>query len=265
MSATLNLIAMNIGNTRTQLGRHVSGELSDVLSLPNEDLSGIVDQVVTWWSYLPDDTPRAVLLASVNDDAADRIASTLADQLSEPPYRIGRDLPIPIAEELDPETLTGVDRLLNAAAAWNTAKQACVVVDAGTCITIDFVDGAGTFHGGAIVPGAAMQMEAMHRGTDALPEVDFTRPDDDPFGRSTSQAMLHGVYHGIRGTVRQLVELYALRYGAYPMVVATGGDAEVLFSDDELIDRIVPNLTLLGITNAARAVLTAEGGDDGTG
>ena len=79
-------------------------------------------------------------------------------------------------------------------------------------------------------------MDAMHRNTDALPDVDFTPPDDDPFGRSTAQAMLHGVYHGIRGTVRQLVELYALRYGAYPMVVATGGDAEVLFSDDELIE-----------------------------
>ena len=262
MSESINLIAMNVGNTRTQMGRSVSGELTDVISLSNEDHAGIIDQVVTWWSYLPDTSPRAVLLASVNDPIADKLASTLTDQLSEAPYRIGRDLPIPIAEELDPETLTGVDRLLNAAAAWNTAKQACVVVDAGTCITIDFVDGAGTFHGGAITPGATMQLDAMHRGSDALPELDFMRPDDDPFGRSTAQAMLHGVYHGIRGTVRQLVELYALRYGAYPMVIATGGDAEMLFADDELIDRIVPNLTLVGITTTARQVLSADGGDD---
>ena len=46
------------------------------------------------------------------------------------------------------------------------------------------------------------------------------------------------------------------------MVIATGGDAQMLVADDELIDRIVPNLTLLGITNAARQVLAAEGGDD---
>ena len=262
MSASINLIAMNVGNTRTQMGRQISGELSDVVSLSNEDHAGIIDQVVTWWSYLPDDTPKAILLASVNDTTADTLASMLTDQLSEAPYRIGRDLPIPISEELDPETLTGVDRLLNASAAWNAAKQACVIVDAGTCITIDFVDGEGTFHGGAITPGASMQMDAMHRGSDALPEVDFTRPDEDPFGRSTAQAMLHGVYHGIRGTVRQLVELYALRYGAYPMVIATGGDAQTLFSDDELIDRIVPNLTLAGITTAAQQVLAADDGDD---
>ena len=103
-----------------------------------------------------------------------------------------------------------------------------------------------------------MQLDAMHRGSDALPELDFMRPDDDPFGRSTAQAMLHGVYHGIRGTVRQLVELYALRYGAYPMVIATGGDAETLFADEELIDRIVPNLTLVGITTTARPADSAN-------
>ena len=47
-------------------------------------------------------------------------------------------------------------------------------------------------------------------------------------GRSTGQAMLNGVFHGIRGAVQRLVERYAESYGAYPMVIATGGDAEAL-------------------------------------
>ncbi|MAB83309.1 MAG: hypothetical protein CMJ24_07725 [Phycisphaerae bacterium] len=261
MQTAMNMIALNTGNSRTQMGRFVDGSFTDVVSLPNEDLPAIIDQVVTWWTYLPDEhdsPPKAVLIASVDDEVAQRIESTLKDQLSEAPYRLGQDLPIPIAEELDPETLTGADRLLNAAAAWSSAQQACVVVDAGTCITVDFIDGAGTFHGGAIAPGARMQLESMHRNTDALPEIDFVVPDADPFGRSTTQAMLHGVYHGIRGTVRNLIELYAEHYGAWPMVVATGGDAERIFGDDELIDRIVPNLTLMGIANAAKQVLADD-------
>ena len=38
-------------------------------------------------------------------------------------------------EDLDPETLTGIDRLLNASAAWNDVNQACIVIDAGTSRT----------------------------------------------------------------------------------------------------------------------------------
>ena len=94
------------------------------------------------------------------------------------------------------------------------------------------MDGQGTFHGGAIAPGARMQLRALHEGTAALPEVALAAPDDDAFGRSTSQAMLHGVYHGVRGLVWKLVERYAEAYGAFPQVVATGGDAELLFRGD---------------------------------
>ena len=53
-----------------------------------------------------------------------------------------------------------------------------------------------------------------------------------------------------RGMVRELVEKYAEFAGLYPMVVATGGDAELLFEDYNLMDRIVPDLTLRGIALA---------------
>jgi hypothetical protein len=56
--------------------------------------------------------------------------------------------------------------------------------------------------------------------------------------------------------VQRLVEQYAEAYGAFPMVIATGGDAPVLFEKDELIDRIVPDLTLFGIAAAARHALS---------
>ena len=78
-------------------------------------------------------------------------------------YRVGDDLPIPIQVDLAPETITGSDRLLNAVAAFDVLQQACVVVDAGTAVTVDFIDGKGTFHGGAIAPGARMQLAALHK------------------------------------------------------------------------------------------------------
>ena len=130
------------------------------------------------------------------------------------------------------------------------------MVDAGTALTVDFVDGEGTFHGGAIAPGAAMQLRALHEQTETLPELRFSAPDDNAFGRSTGQAMLNGVFHGIRGAVQRFVERYSEHYGAFPQVIATGGDAEALFAGEDLVDHIVPDLTILGIAAAARHALT---------
>jgi len=251
-------IAVNVGNTRTQLGRFDSGKLVHEERLLNVDTAGIVHRTIELYRAGSGAAGGApIVLASVNAPIASRIASGLRDQLHTDVYRIGEDLAIPIGTQLDPETLTGVDRLLNAAGAFATLEQACVVVDAGTAVTVDFVDGQGTFHGGGIAPGARLQLKVLHDATAALPEIEFRPPDEEAFGRSTAQAMLQGVYHGIRGMVWKLTERFADAYGAYPQVVATGGDAEALFSNDELIDNVVPNLTLLGMAAAVRAALNA--------
>ncbi|MEM7230237.1 MAG: type III pantothenate kinase [Planctomycetota bacterium] len=254
-----NILAISIGNSRVQIGRFHGGDLSQVERFSNDSLPALVQHLQSVWTAIDEDDRPSVLIASVNEPVADSLSSMLKDQLSIEPYRVGDDLPAPIGRQLDPETITGVDRLLNAAAAYDLLKQACIVVDAGTAVTVDFVDGEGTFHGGAIAPGAQMQLDAMHNATDALPEMTFASPDAaEVFGRSTGQAMLRGVYDGIRGMVWRLVEQYAQHYGAYPTVIATGGDADTLFANDELIDRIVPDLTLHGIAAAARHALAGD-------
>jgi type III pantothenate kinase len=245
-----------VGNTRTQIGLFDGMTVAQLERFPNTATSEIVKTVTAWWK--PEEQ-AAVLLASVNDKSAEIIAAALEDQLEAEVYRLGDDIPVPIGHQLDPETLTGVDRLLNAAAAFDRLKQACVIVDAGTAVTVDFVDGEGTFHGGAIAPGASMQMAAMHEHTAALPDLPFRPPEaNEAFGRNTAQAMYQGVFHGIRGMVQRLVEQYAERYGAFPMVIATGGDAQTLFENEPLIDRIVPELTLLGMAVAARHALNSD-------
>lgn len=255
---SLRLIAVETGNTRTRLGRFEGEALEETVTLPNDRLGEIADRVSEWWEEIArgaDD--RAIVASTVNEAVAAKLRTAIEDRTGTEVFRVGDDLPVPIGESLDPETITGQDRLLAAAAAWDNLKQACIVIDAGTAVTVDFVDGEGTFHGGAIAPGARMQLKAMHEHTAALPSLEFAKPDEtEVFGRNTAQAMLHGVYDGIRGLVWRLVEKYSERYGAFPIVIATGGDAETLFGDDELVNRIVPDLTLRGIAVAARHSLT---------
>jgi len=250
-SAGTNAIALNIGNSRTQIGQFKDGKLADAERWDNGDLPRLIERIVELWRARDADDV-AIVMASVNEEVAARIRSGIEDQLSVEAYLIGDDMPIPIGRQLDPETITGVDRLLNAAAAYDVLGEACVIVDAGTAVTVDFVDGQGTFHGGAIAPGARLQLKALHEHTSALPEIDFRPPEDEAFGRNTAQAMLQGVTQGIRGMVHRLIEQYAEHFGAYPMVIVTGGDAEALFGEDELIDRHVKDLTLLGIATCIK-------------
>lgn len=256
----LDFVAVNVGNTRTQVARVIGGSLEQVERYSNADPPRIVQAIIEAHRGMDADG-AAVVIASVNDPVAKHLQSAVVDQTGVDVYRIGDDLPAPIGTQLDPETITGVDRLLNAAAAYAAVGQACIVIDAGTAITVDFVDGAGTFQGGAIAPGARMQLNALHEHTAALPSLDYRVPEDEPFGKNTGQAMLQGVHFGLRGLVWKLVERYAEAYGAFPQVIATGGDAEALFGGDELVNNIVPNLTLLGIAAAVKQALAAEPDD----
>lgn len=250
---SLNMVAISIGNSRTAIGLFRGDGLERSERVANGDVAAVVAAVVRAWSEIERESDASILLASVNDAFTDRLVAVLDDAVATEIFRVGDDVAIPIGTSLDPETITGVDRLLNAAAAWERLKTACVIVDAGTAVTVDFVDGVGTFQGGAIAPGAAMQLAALHERTAALPQVAFTAPDPEAFGKNTRQAMLQGVFHGIRGLVWRLTEQYAERYGAFPPVIATGGDAETLFGHDELVNHVVPDLTLFGIAAAARA------------
>lgn len=241
--------AISIGNSTIRAGRLEDGVLDETVSHPVNDASAIVQQVESWLADV-DRGERAVVIASVNRPVMEVLRPMLADRIGGDIVEMEKDLAAPIGRALDPESLVGVDRLLAAAAAWNEIKQACIVIDAGTAVTVDFVDGEGVFQGGAILPGVAAMLRTLASSTDLLPELDYANPEGDPWGRNTVDAMRRGVHGAVTGGVWKLVERYALAYGGFPLVVATGGDAELLFKDDELVSRVVPDLVLRGMALA---------------
>ncbi|MEX0653330.1 MAG: type III pantothenate kinase [Phycisphaeraceae bacterium] len=252
--AKVNFLAVSVGNTRTRVGAFVEDKLVESATLENRRDGDLGEAMEHAFSPLRENKQAVVLLSSVNPPATERIEAQIAKHLKREVLRVERDVPIPIGRQLDREAIVGEDRLLNAAAAFDVIKQACVVVDAGTAITVDFVDGAGTFHGGAIAPGAQLMLDALHQRAAQLPEVEFERPLD-VIGHNTVEAMRVGVFQGLRGMVRELVERYAEKAGAFPAVIASGGDADLLFRDYELIDRVVPDLTLNGLAVALRVAM----------
>lgn len=251
-----HLLLISIGNTRTRIALARDRQLEPSSVVPNTDFPGLVSAAMAAGEE------AEVLIASVNDPVADR----LARELEAKGRRVGRfavvdsedRLLIPVSSTLDDPTTVGQDRLLDALGAFSRAQQACIVIDAGTAVTVDFVDGEGTFHGGAIAPGIQMMAAALHGHTAALPLVKVTpetipgETGGEPFGKNTAQAIALGAVSAVRGLVHHLIDRYAQFYEAYPRIIATGGDAPLLFENDELVEHIVPDLTLMGMLEAYR-------------
>lgn len=245
----INLLVLNLGNTRLAMGAFVAGELKGVRRIGNDrtnDWSAAIEQT---WALIAGRPGAAVAAASVNPPLEQTLEQAIARITCQPVQWIGRQIDLPIEVLTENPAQTGVDRILNVAAAYEQMQKACVVVDAGSAITVDCCNDKGQFLGGAIAPGAAMMLAALHRHTAALPLADLQVPSG-AFGRSTIAAIQCGVYHGIRGMVRELVEGFATELHAWPEVIATGGDAPLLFDKWELVHAVAPDLTLYGVALA---------------
>jgi type III pantothenate kinase len=125
-----------------------------------------------------------------------------------------------------PETL-GLDRLaLASAAVQQYPKTNTLVIDAGTCITYDFVDANAHYFGGAISPGLQMRYNALHKQTAQLPLLQPKRQTS--YIGATTEASIHsGVIFGTVQEIQGVVSTYLLDYSDLT-VILTGGDANFL-------------------------------------
>lgn len=245
----IDLLVLNVGNSRLAMGVFVAGELKHVKRVAHEDRTHWAARIGEMWARIKDKPQPAIAGASVNPGILESLEHIIAESIGKKVEWVGREIDLPIKVLTENPQETGVDRVLNIAAAYEQMGKACVVVDAGTAVTVDFCNDAGEFLGGAIAPGASMMLSALNEKTARLPKVSFERPSGN-FGRDTVSAIRQGVYHGIRGMVKELVENYATGLGTWPELIATGGDAQILFEDWELVHAISPDLTFYGIALA---------------
>ena len=122
---------------------------------------------------------------------------------------------------LTPETL-GVDRLAAAVGAVAQYGEDCVIVDFGSAITIDMVQG-GVFLGGNISPGMEMRFRALHDYTKRLPKCQVT-DEVVPMGCTTSQAIEQGVMQGVTNEIMGYIDTFCSKNEKMSIIFA-GGDA----------------------------------------
>ncbi len=239
-------VVVDIGNSRMKWGR-VYGECIEYVEiLELNDPEGWFTKAVEW-GVLPF---GKWTIASVNPQVTAAFVSWLEGRsLSVDVVESYHDIPLNLDVE-HPETV-GLDRLFACCAARNQLVQGTpfLVVQAGTALVVNYVSAAGSFAGGAILPGLSLMAKSLHEHTAQLPEVSFVSAPNNALGRNTDEAIRAGVYWGTIGAIRELEKKYsALAEREALVIVLTGGDAELLAPafDANRVD-LQPNLVLKGI------------------
>jgi type III pantothenate kinase len=140
----------------------------------------------------------------------------------------------------------GADRVVNAAAGHRLYGGPLIVIDFGTATTLDAVSEEGDYLGGAIAPGVGISAEALFEHAAKLPRVELVRPQK-AIGRNSVSAMQSGIIFGYVGLIEGIVARMRKELGGSAKVIATGGLADVICRETDIVDALEPDLTLVGL------------------
>jgi type III pantothenate kinase len=249
-------LLLDIGNSNTHVGLANSRHVIRHVNIPTLGwFDGSLMQRVA--AFLGRHKPGGCCFCSVVPRATQRARKEL------------RKMGVAEIIELSPATLKGLgidyprpdsigtDRLANALAARHQYGSPVVVVDFGTAVTFDVVNGKGNYIGGIIAPGLSAMTDYLHEKTALLPRIKV-REIHRVVGKSTEQAMLIGAVHGYRGLIRELLMELKTELGSRRLpVIATGGYARLMAARLPEIQRVDPLLTLEGLRLLNEAHLKA--------
>lgn len=233
----MNNLVIDIGNNRIKVGVFNQANL-----IAREVFDHGADEKFMIW--LTNQSVENVILSTVGKSLSPELEQFLRSNRNF--IRLSHTTPLPIRNQYKtPETL-GKDRIAAVVGAFALyPDQHCVVIDAGTCITMEVLRKDGTYLGGNIAPGLQMRLKAMHAFTERLPEVMLT-DEITTIGYSTESAMQNGAQWGATLEAEGFVDQMAAKLGAVN-VILTGGDADFFAKKMKRKIFVHHNLVLSGL------------------
>jgi type III pantothenate kinase len=244
------LLAVDVGNTQTHLGafdgerlvehwrfQTRAGATGDELA---ERIAGMLALSGVGLADL-----SAVCVSSVVPPLGTQYEQLTERYTSASCLAIGPGVKTGMPIRIDNPLEVGADRLVNAVAAYERFKTACVVVDFGTGINFDAVSEAGEYLGGAIAPGVEISLTALVERAARIGRIDLEEPET-AIGRSSRAAIQSGVIFGFAGLIDGVVRRIEDELDQVQLL-ATGGLAAVIVPFTETIDEVDEMLTLKGL------------------
>jgi type III pantothenate kinase len=228
-------IAIDVGNTGTKFG--IFNGYTLVTQGTFQGINDIPEEIVNY-------TFDNAIVASVAADAA--VFKTKLS-VSENFIVLSDQTALPVLNQYKTPQTLGADRIAAAVGAnYLFTGHNCLVFDAGTCITHDFITAEGAYQGGGIAPGLRMKLKALHTFTERLPLVEQIPDNFLLTGQTTQESILSGVLAGTVAELNGLIGQYSEK-AQQLTVILCGGDAG--FFESKLKGRIfvIPELVLIGL------------------
>ena len=212
----MNLV-VDIGNNYFKLGVFQDSKILYNLSKKNNFIHRTISDVLKNFNKIKYALISNVSCVNINDIFPADIEI----------FELNHSLKLPFSIKYDTKDSLGSDRIaLAAAAAYLFPKKNNLIIDVGTCITIDLLDKESIFHGGLISPGISMRYKSLHDYTSRLPLLEkyqnFTYP-----GKSTKKSIHIGVMAGVSHEINGFIQQQNSKYNDLNIIL-TGGDAKFL-------------------------------------
>ena len=245
------LFCVDIGNTNILMGLYQGCELVTHwrIATDHQKMADEYAMLILNLFERSDQAPESVegvIIASVVPPLTGIFEKLSRRYFCRTAFVVGDSIDAGVPVRYDNPAEVGADRVVNAVAACHHYGSPACVVDFGTATTFDALSVDGEYVGGAIAPGIGIAAEALFRRTSKLPRIDLARPPG-VIGKNTVHSMQSGIFFGYVGLVEGIVARFRAELGQSMKVIATGGLAQLIASETDVIDAVDPWLTLEGL------------------
>lgn len=213
------ILAVDIGNTRTKVAWFENNSLKDISIIENEDLLKKIQR------FSANSSVRISLILSSVGKLNPETLSWLKEHTNI--VVISHQSALPFTNLYATPNTLGIDRIvLTSGAVLSFPNTNRLIIDAGTCVTYDFVNSNNEYLGGGISPGLQLRYKSLNDYTANLPLL-TPEPIDYLIGNSTSNSIHSGVINGIAAEIDNIIYQYKTLHSDLT-VILTGGDAVFL-------------------------------------
>ena len=245
------LLCIDIGNTNMKFGLFEGDRLrahwriaTDRAKLSDEYAMLLLNLFAS--ERLQTDDVTGCAISSVVPPLTPAFAEVARRYLKQEPVIVGPGVRTGLSIRTDHPAEVGADLIVSAVAARQMYGAPVIVIGFGTATTFAAVSPQGDFVGVAIAPGVGTGAEALFRFAAQLPQVELTRPPH-AIGKNTIHSMQSGLVFGFAGLIEGLVKRMRAELGGNARVIATGGLAELIAAETDMIEVVEPDLALIGL------------------